>query len=69
MTVGKFGLRHARWRAWLRVHTPNLLFHRLGLVVPKADDCGDHDWYRSRDGIDSCYHCQVERPRSAAIRS
>jgi hypothetical protein len=68
MTAGEFGLRHARWRAWLRTHTPNV-FYRLGLVVPKAHDCGDHDWYHSRDGIESCYHCVVERPSSAAIRT
>jgi len=35
-----FSVRHARWRAWLRAHTPDLLYYRLGLVVPKAHDCG-----------------------------
>jgi hypothetical protein len=66
MTVGDFGIRHARWRIWLRVHTPGVFYHRLGFVVPKAVDCGDHEWYQSRDGIDDCYHCKVERPSSAA---
>ena len=46
----------------MRGHTPNVLYHRLGLVVPKARDCGDHEWYHSDDVVDRCYHCEVERP-------
>jgi hypothetical protein len=56
-----FRVRHSRWRGWLRVHTPDLLFHRLGFIMPKARDCGDHDWYKHGRGIDACYHCRVTR--------
>lgn len=54
-------IRNARWRTWLRVHTPNLSYYRFGLVVPKARDCGHHDWHIEGDGIDGCYHCEVTR--------
>ena len=54
-------LRHARWRTWLRVHTPDFLYYRLGLAVPKARDCGDHVWHNSGGGVDACYHCEVTR--------
>ena len=57
----RFSTRNARWRAWLRVRTPNVLYHHLGLVMPKTRDCGRHDWYTSDDGIDGCYHCRVTR--------
>ena len=50
-----------RWRAFLRLHTPNFLYDR-GLMVPKARDCGDHDWHNEGDGMDGCYHCKVIRP-------
>ena len=56
-----FSLRHARWRGWLRVHAPNVLYYGLGLVVPKARDCGTHEWHNQGDGIDACYHCEVTR--------
>ncbi len=62
MAALPFGLRHGLWRTWMRGHTPNVLYHRLGLVVPKARDCGDHEWYHSDDVVDRCYHCEVERP-------
>ena len=62
----EFGLRHARWRAWLRAHTPNLLYYRLGLVVPKVRDCGDHEWHNKDAILDSCYHCEQTRPHDAA---
>jgi len=57
-----FSVRNARWRTWLRVHTPNVLYYRLGLVVPKARDCGRHEWHNNGDGLDGCYHCDVTRP-------
>ena len=57
-----FTLRNSRWRGWLRVHTPDFLYYRLGLVVPKAKDCGDHDWHHKGGGTDACYHCEVTRP-------
>lgn len=56
-----FTARKSRWRTWLRAHTPNVLYHRFGLVVPRARDCGDHDWHNRGDGIDACYHCDVTR--------
>lgn len=62
MGPGDFGLRHSRWRAWVRVHTPDFLYFRLGLVMPNARDCGDHEWHNAGGGIDGCYYCQVERP-------
>ncbi len=65
MAPGDFGVRHARWRAWLRVHTPDVLYHRFGLVVPKARDCGDHEWHNEGGGMDGCSHCQARRPRPA----
>ena len=57
-----FSIRHARWRTWLRQHTPNWLYFRLGVVFPKARDCGEHDWYYEGRGLDACYHCRVTRP-------
>jgi hypothetical protein len=57
-----FSVRNARWRTWLRVHTPNVLDYRLGLVVPKARDCGNHEWHNGGNGSDVCYHCEVTRP-------
>ena len=56
-----FSLRSARWRTWLRVHTPNVLYYGVGLVVPKARDCGNHEWHNEAAGIDGCYHCEVTR--------
>lgn len=54
-------LRHSRWRAWLRVRTPNVPYDH-GLVVPKARDCGLHEWHNAGEGIDACYHCIAIRP-------
>jgi hypothetical protein len=61
-----FGIRHSRWRTWLRVHTPDLAYHRFGLAVPKARNCGKHEWYVADADIDACYHCQVTRPRATS---
>jgi len=60
-----FGIRHARWRTWLRVHTPNTLHYRLGLVVPKVRDCGAHEWYNADNIVERCYHCSAERVRNS----
>ena len=57
-----FSFRNARWRAWLRVHTPDVLYFRFGLMVPKVADCGDHEWHNEGAGWDMCYHCEVRRP-------
>ena len=62
VTDHPFSIRNARWRTWLRAHTPDALYYRLGLVVPKATDCGAHDWHNVGDGTDGCYHCEVTRP-------
>jgi hypothetical protein len=63
---GDFGLRHSRWRTWLRVHTPNFIYYRLGVAVSKARDCGDHEWYNADGVIEHCYHCEAERRRKSA---
>jgi hypothetical protein len=54
-------LRNSRWRAWIRVHTPNFLYYRLGLAFPRAKDCGDHEWHNGGQGVDVCYHCMTTR--------
>jgi hypothetical protein len=59
--AGDFGIRHARWRAWLRVRTPDFLYFRADLVVPKAKDCVDHEWSNGGEGMDECYHCKVRQ--------
>jgi hypothetical protein len=50
----------ARWRRWVREHTPGFLYNR-GLVISKVRDCGDHDWYSETAEREACYHCQVTR--------
>jgi hypothetical protein len=57
----------ARWRTWLRTRTPTPLYD-LGLVVPKAKDCGSHQWYMLDATLDACYHCEVTRSRTGDIR-
>jgi hypothetical protein len=59
------GLRHSRWRTWLRGNTPDRLYDH-GLVVPKARDCGDHEWYNHDNVTEHCYHCEAERSKTAA---
>jgi hypothetical protein len=54
-------LRNSRWRAWLRVRTPDFSYYRLGVVIPKAEDCRDHEWHNQAEGVDACYHCEVTR--------
>lgn len=56
----------SRWRTWLRKRTPDVLYYRLGIAIPKARDCGDHEWYKSTEDRDACYHCEVTRPRVVA---
>ena len=63
-----FSIRNARWRTWLRVHTPGALYRR-GLVIPKARDCGDHKWHLRGGGLDACYHCEVARPSPPVVAS
>jgi len=54
-----------RWRTRLRGVLPS----QLSLLVPKGrQDCGDHEWYRSSESLDACYHCRVgTRPHVAAL--
>ena len=59
-------MRHSRWRTWLRAHTPTRLYD-LGLVVPKARDCSDHDWYNVDGLTEACYHCLAARPRTRTV--
>jgi hypothetical protein len=56
-----FSVRNAQWRTWLRAHTPNVVYYGLGWVVPKARDCGNHEWHNRGSGIDACYHCEATR--------
>jgi hypothetical protein len=58
--------RQARWRTWLRVHTPRVLYYHLDLVMSKVRDCGDHDWYNAGADREACYHCRMERRRGPA---
>jgi hypothetical protein len=53
-------MARCRLRTWLRGHLPGP-FSRL---FPKGRrDCGAHEWYRSTQEVDRCYHCTVgERP-------
>jgi hypothetical protein len=45
-----------RVRTWLRGRLPEPLFR----LFPKGQhDCGDHEWYRSTEDLDRCYHCEV----------
>jgi len=54
-----------RWRTRLRGLLPSPLWR----VVPKgAHDCGNHEWYRSTETTDACYHCVVgQRPHAAPL--
>lgn len=61
---------HAKYRlrTWLRTNTPHAVSDR----IPKgAEDCGNHEWYRSDEQTERCYHCVVgvrpvtERPPAA----
>lgn len=50
--------RRGRYRArtWLRGHLP----YRLLWLAPKGlGDCGGHEWYRSDEATDRCYHCEA----------
>lgn len=47
------------------MHTPTVLYERFGLVLPKARDCGDHEWHYAGGIRDGCYHCEQTRPHDA----
>jgi hypothetical protein len=45
-----------RLRTWVRAHAPYFIADR----IPKGrKDCGNHEWYRSDEYTDHCYHCEV----------
>jgi hypothetical protein len=51
-----------RWRTSLRTRLPWFLTD-LGVARKGLSDCGDHEFYRSSDELERCYHCVVgERP-------
>jgi hypothetical protein len=56
----------ARWRTWARSHTPDHLYDH-GLVIPKVEDCGHHEWYTATAELDACYHCRVTRESRMAM--
>ena len=50
--------RHGKYRlrTWLRRHLP----YALLWTAPKGKrDCANHEWYRSDEQVDHCYHCEV----------
>jgi hypothetical protein len=51
-----------RWRTRLRRRLPWFLIQR-GVAAKGKADCGDHEWYKSSDQIDRCYHCEVGERR------
>ncbi|MGA2306749.1 MAG: hypothetical protein ABSH29_21555 [Acidimicrobiales bacterium] len=53
-----------RWRTRIRMHLPWLLVN----LAPKGkSDCGNHEWYKSSDELDRCYHCVVGERRPSQI--
>lgn len=46
-----------RWRTEARRHLPRFLID-LGIARKGRRDCGNHDWYRSTDDEQRCYHCE-----------
>ena len=51
-------MRHGKYRirTAMRGRMPWAL---VGLFPKGHGDCGDHEWYRSTDDIDRCYHCEA----------
>lgn len=37
------------------------MLYDLGLVIPKAKNCRQHEWHNAGDQRDACYHCSVVR--------
>jgi hypothetical protein len=55
---GRFRNGRYRLRTWLRAHEPTWLYDRW--AIPKGSrDCGNHEFYKSDDQVDRCYHCEV----------
>lgn len=51
---GKAVVGRYRFRTRIRRLLPAAL---IGLSPKGSRDCGDHEWYRSADGLYLCYHC------------
>jgi hypothetical protein len=55
-----------RWRTALRRRLPYAL---IGLSPKGRRDCGYHQWYKSTEDTDHCYHCEVGERSPSQIRS
>jgi hypothetical protein len=55
---GRPGRPRYHWRTRMRRRLPWFLVNR-GLVAKGRKDCRDHEWYKSTDDEDRCYHCEV----------
>ncbi len=62
LATGRF-----RQRTWLRKRLP-LFLVELGVAAKGASDCGNHEWYRSSDDEDRCYHCAVGVRRPSQLQ-
>jgi hypothetical protein len=47
-----------RIRTKVRGHLPWFLIN-LGVARKGLQDCREHDWYKSTEAEDRCYHCDV----------
>lgn len=45
-----------RFRTWAREHFPRPIAY---LFPPGNKDCGDHEWFRTDERTDVCWHCTV----------
>jgi len=50
------GWPHYRLRTWLREHLPRPLAY---LFPAGTKDCGQHEWFRTDEHTDICWHCTV----------
>lgn len=47
---------HYRLRTWLREHLPRPFAY---LFPAGSKDCGRHEWFRTDEHTDICWHCTV----------
>lgn len=47
---------HYRLRTWLRERLPRPFAY---LFPAGSKDCGDHEWFRTDEHTDICWHCTV----------
>ena len=57
-----------RWRTAMRRRLPSFLLDR-GVARKGKHDCGQHEWYKSTDEEDRCYHCEVGIRRPSQFQS